>query len=244
MNYTAAVMDFFKPPKWLMNLLLAGLCGIIPLIGPMVIKGWLITGFWGREDARPETFPDFDFDKFGKYLERGLWPFLVTFVASLVLSVVMCVFIVPVFILIGVLTGGHDNSCIGFFVFIMMTVLYLLMGVVMAFVLMPLTLRACITQDFAQSFNFAFLKRFTTLMWKEIVLASVFLVVAAVVLSCVGLLALCIGVWFASVLIYFCMLHLEKQLYAIYLSRGGEPIPVSPKLRDDFLPPAPGVPTV
>ena len=48
--------------------------------------------------------------------------------------------------------------------------------------------------------------------------------------------ALCIGVYFALVIIYFCWMHLHKQLYALYLSRGGEPIPVSPKLRDSAAP--------
>jgi hypothetical protein len=236
MNYTAAVMDFFKPPKWMMNLLLGGLCSIIPLIGPMVLKGWLITGFWGRQEERPETFPDFDFQNFAKYLERGLWPFLVMFATSCVVSVLMCVFIVPVMIVTGMATGSHDNGCIGMFFFLFTTVFYLLMGVVVAFVLMPLTLRACITQDFVQSFDFTFLKRFITLMWKEIMLASIFWVAASAAIVCVGFLALCIGILFANPLIYFCLLHLEKQLYRLYLSRGGEPIPVSPKLYDGAAP--------
>jgi hypothetical protein len=34
------------------------------------------------------------------------------------------------------------------------------------------------------------------------------------------------------VLTYFSWTHLHKQLYLLYLSRGGEPIPVSPKLND------------
>ena len=51
----------------------------------MVLMGWLLTGFWGRNDDRPETFPDFDFDNFGKNLERGLWPTLVVRRRALVL---------------------------------------------------------------------------------------------------------------------------------------------------------------
>ena len=61
MNYTASVSDFFKSPKWTMNLLLGGVCALIPFIGQIVLKGWLITGFWGRDDDRYENFPDFDF---------------------------------------------------------------------------------------------------------------------------------------------------------------------------------------
>jgi hypothetical protein len=241
MNYTASVTDFFKSPKWTMNMLLAGVCVLIPFVGPIVIKGWLITGFWARQDERPETFPDFDFNNFGKYLERGLWPFLVTLVSSLVLGLVLAIFIVPI-AMITALMVPNDNSagsgCAAFILFILMMTLYVSLIVAMMFVLTPLTLRASIIQDFGQSFNFAFVKRFVTLMWKEILLSSLFLLVASIVLSCLGVLALCIGIYFATVPIYFCWVHLHKQLYALYLGRGGDPIPLSPKLNDTAMAPA------
>ena len=226
-----------------MNLLLAGVCGLIPLVGQIVIKGWLITGFWAREDERCETFPDFDFSNFGKYLERGLWPYLVTLVTSLVLGLALGFCISPVIVLSS-LAVPHDNapgsSCAAAIIVIITTILYVVLIVGMFLVLTPLTLRASITQDFGQAFNFAFAKRFVTLMWKEIIISSLFLIVASLLLACVGALFLCIGMIFATVPIYFCWVHLHKQLYALYLSRGGEPIPLSPKLRD-VPPPAPAV---
>jgi hypothetical protein len=243
MNYTASLSDYFKSPKWMMNTLLAGVCVFIPFIGPIVIKGWLITGFWGREDERCETFPDFDFNYFGKYLERGLWPFLVSLVSSLVLAVVLCVFIVPIVMLTTVMIPTDNESasgCAAALLVAFMTVFYVVMVLALMLVLTPLTLRASITQDFGQSFNFAFVKRFITLTWKEIILSSLFLMVASVILVCIGALAFCIGMYFATVPVYFCWVHLYKQLYALYLSRGGEPIPLSSKLRD-YPPPAPAV---
>jgi hypothetical protein len=243
MNYTASVSDFFKSPKWMMNMLLAGVCVFIPLIGQVVIKGWLITGFWGRDDERPETFPDFDFSNFGKYLERGIWPFLVTLVSSLALALVMCVFIIPVAMIASLLSGGghgHESGCLGAIMALFMFVFYVVMILVMMFVLTPLILRASITQDFAQAFNFPFVKRFVSLVWKEILLSSLFMVAASAVLVGLGMLALCIGMYFALVVVYFCWLHLHKQLYHLYLSRGGEPVPLSPKLRD-YAAPAPPV---
>jgi hypothetical protein len=238
MNYQASLTDFFKPPKWMMNLLLAGLSGLIPLIGPMIIKGWLITGFWGRDDERPETFPEFDFNNFGKYLERGLWPFLVTFVASLGLGLLCAIFVAPIMMVASLVSAGsHDNSCLGGLMALFMIFFYLIVAVVMVFLLTPLTLRASMTQDFGQSFDIAFVKRFISLMWKEILISSLFLIAVSVLLVCVGLLVFCIGVWFSYVPVYFCWMHLYKQLYRLYLSRGGEPIPLSPKLRD-ALPPA------
>jgi hypothetical protein len=100
----------------------------------------------------------------------------------------------------------------------------------MMVLLTPLVIRASLTQDFGQSFNVAFIKRFIALTWKETVIASLFLFAASLVLSAVGALLLCVGLYFVTVPVYFCWVHLEKQLYRLYLSRGGEPVPVSPKL--------------
>ena len=123
MNYAASVSDFFKSPKWMMNLLLGGVCVLIPIVGPMVVLGWLITGFWARQDENFETFPDFDFSHFGKYLERGLWPFLVAFVASMAMSIVMVplvwILMIPTMLIGGGLSSAwhHANagSCFGCF---------------------------------------------------------------------------------------------------------------------------------
>jgi Protein of unknown function (DUF4013) len=243
MNYTASVSDYFKSPKWLMNTLLAGLCVFIPFVGPIVIKGWLITGFWGREDERCETFPDFDFNDFGKYLERGLWPFLVTLVSGLVLGVVLSIFIVPVVMVLTLMIptdSGAASGCATVLIFAIMLLFYVVVVAALMLVLTPLTLRASMTQDFGQSFDFPFVKKFIALTWKEIILSSLFLIAASLILCSIGALAFCIGMYFATVPVYFCWIHLHKQLYALYLSRGGEPIPLSPKLRD-YPPPAPAV---
>lgn len=235
MNYTASISDYFKSPKWMMNTLLAGVCVLIPIIGQIVVKGWLLTGFWGRDDEQPETFPDFDFNNFSKYLERGLWPFLVSLVSGLVLSMVLSVLVVPI-VMLSTLMMPNDHSaasgCAGFLLFIVMMVIYLTVAVVVMVVLTPLILRASLTQEFAAAFNFPFIKRFISLVWKETILAALFMIVATVALGAVGAIILCIGMYFAMVPAYFCMVHLQKQLYRLYLSRGGEPVPVSPKLRE------------
>src|ERR1700704_4458903 len=95
MNYVGSISDFFKSPHWMMNMLLGGVCVLIPIIGPIVVLGWLITGFWARQDQSFETFPAFDFSHFVKYLERGLWPFLV----ALVTSMAFCIVLLPLWIL-------------------------------------------------------------------------------------------------------------------------------------------------
>ena len=99
-------------------------------------------------------------------------------------------------------------------------------------VLVPLKIRASLTQDFAKSFDIGFVKRFLALTWREIVVSSIFIMIASFVLVCLGMIVFCVGMYFALVLVYFSWTHLHKQLYALYLSRGGEPVPLSPKLSD------------
>jgi hypothetical protein len=238
-NYTDSISDFFKSPKWMMNLLLGGVCVLIPIVGPMVILGWLITGFWARQDQNFETFPEFDFSHFGKYLERGLWPFLVAFVASLAISIVMVpvawILMIPMMLAGGFSSGTHEAnavSCFGILALILMMLVWAVMIVGLMLVLVPLKIRASLTQDFAKSFDMGFVKRFVALTWKEMVLSSLFVVVAGTLIICLGMIVFCIGMYFATVLVYFSWTHLHKQLYALYLSRGGEPIPFSPKLSE------------
>ncbi len=234
MNYMASISDFFKSPKWMMNMLLGGVCALIPFVGPLVLMGWLITGFWAREDQRFETFPDFDFNQFGKYLERGVWPFLVMLVVSMVAGLVMSFLIVPITVVPSILFAGNDGhagGAIGAVMALFVMVLYAVMILAMMFLLTPLMVRASIVQDFAKSFDFGFVKKFVATTWMEIVLSSLFLMVAGIVLICLGMLAFCVGIYLAMVPIYFSWAHLHKQLYALYLQRGGEPAPLSPKLR-------------
>ena len=241
MNYTASITDFFKSPKWMMNLLLAAVCGLIPVVGPMVVLGWLIGGFWGRTEEAYETFPDFNFDRFGKYLERGLWPSLVSLVAGVVCVPVFVILMFIAMFMIGGVASGHGHESSGGLVAIMMLFvgcLVVLLLMIVMFVLTPLMLRACLTQDFASAFNFAYLKRFISLTKSELLISILFMGGAGVVLMIVCLVP-CLGylcILAAIPPLYFAWTHLSKQIYKLYLSRGGEAVPLSPKLSD--VPPA------
>ena len=245
MNYTASVSDFFKSPKWGMNLLLGGVTMLIPLVGPLVLSGWLIGGFWARgDDDDPVTIPPFDFQDFMKYLERGLWPFLVNLVASLVMVPLSMVLVFLPIMLTGVMAplhGGHESGVLAALVIMAALVLYLLLMLAFCFIITPLILRATILQDFAPSFNFAFVKNFLALMWQDLVVTMVFLFCLGIGLTFVGMLLCIVGILFTVPLSLYSWSHLQKQLYRLYVSRGGEPLPLSPKLRD-IPPPPPFVP--
>ena len=228
-----------------MNLLLAGLCMLVPLIGPMVVIGWLVTVFWVRADEEFENLPDFDFSQFAKYLERGLWPFLVTMVVGIAFSAVILpltwIMVVPAMLVGGFSSSSdpHTSGCVGFLSMLVMMVFIVVLTFTLMSILVPLKIRASLTQDFAKSFDVTFVKRFLSLMWLEILLSSLFVMVTGTLIVCIGMIAFCVGMYFATVLVYFSWTHLQKQLYALYLSRGGEPVPVSPKLSEAVVIPTP-----
>lgn len=242
MNYVASVTDFFKNPKWLPNLLLGGVCMLIPFVGPLVLMGWHIGALYGRSQPWDMTgYPAFDFSNFGKYLERGVWPFLVQLVVSLVLVPVMwAVMVIPMFFMAVLLPGNPGGGAAspepsGLVVGVGMAVmfgLYMIGLTLMILLVKPLMLRAIITQDFGSAFDFRFVTRFISLTWKEQVLATLFLMIAGTVLVFAGAIVLCIGMYFAIGLVTFSAYHLDRQIYDLYLARGGEPVPLSPKFND------------
>lgn len=234
MNYLNSVTDFFKSPKWGMNLLLGAVCIFIPMIGMLVLQGWHITGFWARRDeADPEKFPPFDFQFFGKYLERGLWPFLVAMVASLVMvPVIMILFIGPI-LFMGLLSQHDKSAQQGFpIVLILCLLIYLVLIALFSFVVTPVTLRASITQDFAQSFSLKFIWSFISLVWKELTVTFLFMFGVQIVVGILTIITCYVGGIFSIPVAIYAWHHLQKQLYQLYLRRGGEAAPVSPKLTD------------
>jgi hypothetical protein len=109
---------------------------------------------------------------------------------------------------------------------------YILMFLVMILLQVPLRLRATITQDFGSSFNWRFYKHFYSLVWPEVLQAGAFSVFITAVLMIAGVVACYVGMFFTMPLTFYVWHHLERQLYDVYLSRGGDPVPRSVKLQD------------
>lgn len=233
MNYAASVSDFFRTPKWGMSLLLGTVAAFIPIAGYMLLMGWVITGFWSRREQNFETFPPFDFSNFEKYLARGVWPVVVSFAPAGVLMLLGFVLMVPLTIVMAAVENNESAGWIVMIGFLLVMLLFMLLFCAMFVLMVPLTLRASLMQEFVAAFDLKFLKQFFALVWKELLVSVLFLLAVSMLLQFVGLLIFCVGAYAMPVIVAFTTMHLDKQLYKLYLARGGEPIPVSPKLRDE-----------
>jgi hypothetical protein len=237
MNYTAALSDFFKSPKWPTNLLLNGVCFLIPVVGVIVLSGWHVTVLWARQDERTHDIPDFDFAHFTKYLERAIYPFLVSLVASLVMIPIVWGFmaIIGIGMMVTLKQAPSNEDLAAAMIVVAFLASFCLFGLLFVLITvlpLPLVIRATIVQDFRRSFDFSFYKSFVVLTWKETLLASMFMFAVGAALAIGGMLACFVGVYFTMPLALFASQHLHKQLYELYLARGGQPVLPSVTLVD------------
>ena len=94
------------------------------------------------------------------------------------------------------------------------------------FALLPVLLRAGLSQDLGTAFNFAWMMEFIRLVWKEMLLGLLALAAAFIPTYFLGLAMLCIGVYPAIAAWFYASTHFNWQLYEIFLERGGTPIPL------------------
>jgi hypothetical protein len=107
--------------------------------------------------------------------------------------------------------------------------MFFLLMIGIQFIATAFQIRAGLTQDFAASFNFTWVRDFISRIWVEMILAMLFLAITGVVLSMLGILLFCVGIYLAIALVMLAQAHIYYQLYSLYLARGGESIPFKPQ---------------
>src|SRR5436190_4088769 len=218
MDYMRMLSYVFENPNWFMNLLLGGLCSLIPVIGPIVLLGYRYETVIALLAVGGARYPDFNFGRFGDYLMRGLWPFLVGLACSLVLLPFY------VLILVGAIVGGKAGAALVGLMYMAMLVIV----PVFVLVLQPMLLRAALTLDFVQAFQFEWIKDFLRRVWVELLLGLLFLCVSAMVLAPLGFLACCVGIILVGPILTLAQANMLFQVYSLYLTRGGTPLAINP----------------
>jgi hypothetical protein len=246
MEYMRAYNFIFENPNWAMNVLWGFLCIIstvfIPVVGQLLFLGYVYETIEGLYLTRGTRYPDFDLNKFGDYIMRGLWPTVVQLVVGMLLAVVIVplVFVGLFAVAFAADAAGNDLggvvAAIGFFLWFLLVIGAV---AVMNLFVMPLALRAGLSQDIGEGFKFGWAKDFVSKVWLESILAALFLMVTSLIAMALGALALCIGMYAAMAVVFLASGHLNYQLYCLYLARGGEPIPLKSKAPPAVMPPMP-----
>lgn len=144
-------------------------------------------------------------------------------------SIAMIFVAVPIVILMGVMIAiaeAQDSKALAGVSAFGGLLLFMLAALPFQAVMMPITLRAALSQDLGAAFNIAWVKEFLRLTWKELLLGGLVLMLGGMALAFVGTLLLCIGVLPAMVIVLYAATHFQWQLYEIFLDRGGTPVPL------------------
>lgn len=223
MRYGPALTYFaFKPGTGLANLAYGSLCllstQIVPFLGQIILLGYLAEVAEDL-DRDPETdgHDDFTFDRFMKYLARGVYPFLVQL---LLLVAAFAAFALA--ILAGAGAGiASDLPAVG----IVVGLVVLIIGSVGVTALTwPVTLHAQLSRGINLGENFAFTRDFLGRVgWDTVGVVLAFVPISFGV-TILGLMACLIGVFPAMTILLAAQEHLMVQLYHRYLDAGGEPI--------------------
>lgn len=85
MDFGRAFSYVFEDPEWLKKVAIAGLVMLIPIIGQIVVLGWVLNITKRIMDGRTDLLPDVDF---GADLGRGFMAFVIGFVYSLPITLI------------------------------------------------------------------------------------------------------------------------------------------------------------
>lgn len=231
-HYLQAYGSVFDGPHWGANLFWVTLCHLIPVVGEIVFLGYSfeIIELNSRQPAAPN--PPFTFDRFVYYLTRGVWPWLVRFIAQFILQIpIMLLYFAVVIPLIFLMPRlGNPTGPIVFGVGIgLFVIAALTFGICTALVLFPIILRAGLTQDFVPAFKVKWIIDFNRRVGVDVVLVILFMVCTVPVLFYLGYFMCFVGLFPAITIIQLAFTNLLWQLYNLYLARGGEPIPLKPR---------------
>jgi hypothetical protein len=224
MRYMESLKFITAREGWFVNLIMVAICLIIPAVGQIVLLGYLFEVFDSlRRDPARRDYPLFSWNQFVPYLTRGIWPFIVQIVFQMILGVPSAM----IYVCGGILASavGKDSGAVGVLVFALTIFMLVLIGLVAGILMWGMFIYEGLRQELDVSGLIRFTREFTGKMWKEIVLASLFLWVCGLVLLPLGILACCVGMYVAIAFWVLQHYHLMVQTYDLYLERGGTPVP-------------------
>jgi hypothetical protein len=221
MRYWHSYQYVFISPKWLNNLGLGTVCKLVPILGDIVLMGYHFEMIEAMIRDGEENYPDFDANRLLAYFKRGVWPVLIQLLAVVPLLLLLAIFIV-IFI-VAVLAHPADAS---YWILSLIGVILLIVlayGIVVLPLVLPLELRAGLTNRLRATFSREFYADFVKRCWKELFLAQLFVFGSGLPLVLGGLLLCGMGTALAQALTMFSRSHLMYQIYMKYLERGGVP---------------------
>jgi hypothetical protein len=205
MDFVLAFSFPFKDEKWISKILIAGLIGLIPVIGWIVLLGWQIEVIRRVIQGSNEPLPDWS--GFGDYLILGLKGIVIALIYSLPIILLS----IPVPILSSILDSA-DASVVVAIISFCFSCISLLYGIVLAFVIPAAFGRLAATNRLVDAFNLSAIWGLVRNALGSYVIAIIGTIIASFV-GTLGVIACFIGIIFTWAYYNVVAGHLYGQAY-------------------------------
>jgi hypothetical protein len=224
-GYMEAIRFPFQGPHAWMNILLISVGNMIPVIGPIVVSGFVYDTFEALFRQKRTYAPPFDLDRLSEYLMRGVWLFLVQMIVSF-LFVMPSMFVLMIAHFAGMIMmeEGGDAAPLGAVVMGGGHLFHIVIMGLMSFVMIPVVIRVGLAQDFAKGFDFAWFRSFLGKMWIEMLVVTLVMTFLSIAYVFIGFALFCVGIFFLAGVLFPTAMYLQYQLYLVFLGRGGKPV--------------------
>jgi hypothetical protein len=207
MDFGLAFTYVFKEEDWFKKIAIPALCGLIPIIGPLIVSGWSLKAAKNVIDGNAETaLPELDF---GADLGRGFMAALITMIYNLPVAI----FVVAAS---GLFTaGGNADQTMSIVLYVVggcAGLIGLLLGLLVLFLNVVAIANYVATGEFGAAFRFGelfkMLKSFGP--WALAVLGSI---IGLSIIAPIGTVACGIGVLLTTAYGSAVYAHLLGQAY-------------------------------
>jgi hypothetical protein len=97
-------------------------------------------------------------------------------------------------------------------------------------------IRAELTNELKDGFQFGEVMKMTKMMFKETLIGLLIIMIVSIPLAILGELACFVGLFVVVYVLFFVRTHFQAQLYQRYLEKGGTPLVIA---SDEIVMPAP-----
>jgi hypothetical protein len=228
MDYGEAFHYAMAHPNWIVNCLLLGLVHIIPVVGgilgPWVLLGY-VYGDYEKYLRTGQTGPsEVKIEKFMDYIQRGIMPFLAALLCGIAVGFLAMVLAIPLFITFALLM--HENEGLGIAVLVIGVLVMIAFNFFLSMLITPIVLRVGIGGKFEDVFNVGWAMSMVKKVWPQMIMSAIVSFAASLVLGLLGMLICGVGIIPVVGFLGYFNFQLQRQLYEIFVTEGGEPIPL------------------
>jgi hypothetical protein len=233
LNLVRIIKFVFESPQWIANVVWMSLGFLFSgmVVGMLAILGYQMDIVIAENGRVPRRYPDFDVNRIGDYLLRGLWVWLAMLVVSIVIGFLLLPFFIILLVVILVLTGDEPNrqqAGMGIIVGIASGMIGLVGNALIMAVAAPIALRVGLTGNFADCLEWRWHLDFIRRTFWSLIGGTLFFIPLIAMYLLLGSVLCCVGIIPAIGWFYLSQAQFYSQLYGIYLQRGGTPIPIVP----------------